>query len=363
VFRLEDLGWGPFFQQQLNSEVPGGRLPARVAEEMKGAYRVYAEYGPLTATVSGRLRNEALTRDALPAAGDWVLITTRPGEETAVIHRVLERRTKLSRKVAGGRTKVSGGRTDEQILAANVDNVFIVAALNEGFKFRRIERYLAAVWQSGAKPVVLLNKADLCDDPLDFVRRTETIAPGVHVLATSALSGLGVDTMSREVAAGETAVFAGSSGAGKSSLINSLLSENTQVVREIRADGKGRHTTTSRQLILLPGGGVVIDTPGLRELGLWDAGEGLDRAFAGIGSLARECAFRDCRHVAEPGCAVREAIDEGALPEERFASYRKLEREREFMARRQDKALEVAEKKRWKRIHTDNRQRMRFRGR
>jgi ribosome biogenesis GTPase / thiamine phosphate phosphatase len=356
VFRLEDLGWGPFFQDQLHNETTGGLMPARIAEEMKGAYRVYSEGGGSTATPSGRLRHEALTREALPAAGDWVLITIRPGEQTAVIHRVLGRRTKLSRKVAGD-------RTDEQILAANVDKVFVVAALNEEFNIRRIERYLAAIWQSGAKPAVLLNKADLCDEVSVFVRRTEAIAPGVPVIATSTLTGLGLDVMREEIAARETAVFAGSSGAGKSSLINCLLSEERQVVSDIRADGKGRHTTTSRQLIAIPGGGVVIDTPGLRELGLWDADQGLERAFTEIGSLARECAFRDCRHISEPGCAVREAIEQGTLPQERFASYRKLEREREFTARRQDKALEIAEKKRWKRIQLDNRQRMRFRGR
>jgi ribosome biogenesis GTPase / thiamine phosphate phosphatase len=356
VFRFEDLGWGPFFEEQLKSQAAGGLLPARVAEEMKGAYRVYSEGGCFTASPSGRLRHEALARDALPAAGDWVLITIRPGEQAAVIHRVLERRTKLSRKVAGE-------RTNEQILAANVDKVFVVAALNEEFNIRRIERYLAAIWQGGAKPAVLLNKADLCDEARVFERRTEAIAPGVPVIATSTLTGLGLDAMRGEIGARETAVFAGSSGAGKSSLINCLLSEDRQVVRDIRADGKGRHTTTSRQLIVLAGVGVVIDTPGLRELGLWDAEEGLERTFTEIGSLAGQCAFRDCRHDAEPGCAVREAIEEGVLPEERFASYRKLEREREFTARRQDKALEIAEKKRWKRIQMDNRQRMRFRGR
>jgi ribosome biogenesis GTPase / thiamine phosphate phosphatase len=356
VFRLEDLGWGPFFQDQLNNETPRAYVPARIAEEMKGAYRVYSEGGRFNASPSGRLRHEALTRDALPAVGDWVLITIRPGEQAAVIHGVLERRTKLSRKAAGE-------RMDEQILAANIDKVFVVAALNEEFNVRRIERYLAAIWQSGAKPAVLLNKADLCDDPVAFVGRTEAIAPGVPVLATSTVTGLGLDAMRDEIGARETAVFAGSSGAGKSSLINCLLSDDRQVVRDIRADGKGRHTTTSRQLIVLPGGGVVIDTPGLRELGLWDVDEGLGRTFSDIGTLARECAFRDCRHTSEPGCAVRKAIEEGALPEARFASYRKLEREREFTARRQDKALELAEKKRWKRIHVANRQRMRFRGR
>jgi len=374
VFPLEDLGWGSFFQQQLNSQTPGELLPARVAEEMKGAYRVYAEKGLLAATVSGRLRHEALTRDALPAAGDWVLVSAVLGEESAVIHRVLERRTKLSRKTAGERSRRTGGRTEEQILAANVDIVFVVAALNRDFNPRRIERYLTAVWESGARPIVVLNKADLCEaggtngtsgtsGADGFVRRMETIAPGVPVIATSAMSGLGVDAICEEIAAGETAVFVGSSGVGKSSLINCLLAESAQTVRGIRDDGRGRHTTTSRQLLLLPGGGLVIDTPGLRELVLWDADAGLDRTFADVDSFAKECAFRDCRHVGEPGCAVREAIDEGALPEERFESYGKLEREREFLARRQDKSLELVEKKRWKRIHLDNRQRMRFRGR
>jgi ribosome biogenesis GTPase len=323
---------------------------------MKGTYRVYSKGGMSTATVSGRLRHDAVTREALPATGDWVLIAARPGEDNAVIHRVLERRTKLSRKVAGE-------RSDEQILAANVDTVFLVATLNQDFNPRRIERYLAVIWQSGARPVVLLNKSDLCDDPEAFVLRAESIAPGVAVYATTTLNRPGGAVMRGHLAAGESAVFVGSSGAGKSSLINLLLDEDAQSVRDIRSDGKGRHTTTSRQMLVVPGGGVVIDTPGLRELGLWEADEGLDRAFADVESLARECAFRDCRHVAEPGCAVLEAIESGALAEERAGSYRMLERERDFMARRQDRSLQLAEKKRWKRIHVANRERMRFRGR
>lgn len=363
MFRLEDLGWGTFFQQQLNNETPGDLVPARVAEEMKGAYRVYAEHRPLTATVSGRLRHEALTRDAMPASGDWVLVSAIAGEETAVIHRVLGRRTKLSRKVAGERSRRTGGRTEEQILAANVDVIFVVAALNRDFNPRRIERYLTAVWESGARPVVVLNKADLSDDANTYVREGEAVAPGVPVLATSTLTEKGVSDVRKSIDPSETVVFVGSSGVGKSSLINCLLAESAQTVRDIRDDGRGRHTTTSRELLLLPDGGVVIDTPGLRELVLWEADTGLDRTFADVDSFAKECAFRDCRHAGEPGCAVREAVDEGALSEERFESYRKLEREREFLARRQDKALEVAEKKRWKRIHLDNRQQMRLRGR
>jgi len=183
------------------------------------------------------------------------------------------------------------------------------------------------------------------------------------VLATSTLSREGVDQMRTQLKPGETAVFVGSSGVGKSSLLNCLLGDPTQVVRDIRADGKGRHTTTSRQLVLIPGGGVVIDTPGLRELTLWHAEDGLDRSFADVDAFAWECAFRDCHHAGEPGCAVRDAIEGGDLPEERFASYRKLEREIDFVARRRDKALELAERKRWKQIHKQNRERMRFRGR
>ena len=356
MFRLEDLGWGPFFQQQLNNSDASGLAPARVAEEMKGAYRLYCEGRPLVATVSGRLRHEALTGDALPATGDWVLMATGAGDGSGVIHRVLERRTKLTRKEAGERTA-------EQVLAANVDTVFLVAALNHDFNERRIERYLAAIWQGGAKPVVLLNKADLCDDPEAFVRRTEAIAPGVAVSATSTVTGAGVEALRENIACGETAAFVGSSGVGKSSLINVLLGDAAQSVREIRAHGKGRHTTTSRQMVVLPEGGIVIDTPGLRELGLWDADAGLGRAFADVESLARRCAFRDCRHISEPGCEVLEAVDSGALAEERVGSYRKLGREREFIARRQDRSLQLAEKKRWKRIQMLNRQRMRFRGR
>jgi ribosome biogenesis GTPase len=355
VFRLEDLGWGPFFQQQLNTGDAPELVPARVAEELKGAYRAYAQAGEFAATVSGRLRHEAVTREDLPAAGDWVLLA-RVAADSAVIHRVLDRRTKLSRKVAGE-------RADEQVLAANVDVVFVVAALNRDFNPRRIERYLAAVWQSGAQPVVVLNKADLCEDVPSLIRETESVAPAVTILATSTLTKEGVDAMGAQVTPGATAVFVGSSGVGKSSLLNCLLGGSEQAVREIRTDGKGRHTTTSRQLFIVPGGAVVIDTPGLREFTLWDAGGGLDRAFADVDSFAQACAFRDCSHAGEPGCAVREAIAEGTLPEDRFASYRKLERELDFMDRRQDKALEQAERKRWKQIHKQNRERMKFRGR
>jgi len=272
---------------------------------------------------------------------------------------MFERRTQLTRMRPSPNPRSQ--RTEEQVLAANVDAVFVVGALNRDCNPRRIERYLTVAWQSGARPVVVLNKADLRNDVPDVVRATESLAPGLPVLATSTLSREGVDQMRTQLKPGETAVFVGSSGVGKSSLINCLLGDPTQVVRDIRADGKGRHTTTSRQLVLIPGGAVVIDTPGLRELTLWHAEDGLDRSFADVDAFAWECAFRDCAE--EPGCAVRDAIEGGDLPEERFASYRKLEREIDFVARRRDKALELAERKRWNQIHKQNRERMRFRGR
>jgi ribosome biogenesis GTPase len=362
VFSLEDLGWGPFFDRQLNSGDAPDLAPARVAEETKTAYRVLTQAGLVDATVSGRLRHRALTRQELPAAGDWVL-SARIDAGRAVIHRVLDRRTKLSRKTASGAERRSGGRTEEQILAANVDTAFVVAALNRDFNPRRLERYLAAVWESGARPVVVLNKADLHDHSPQAIREAEALSPGAEVIATSTLSGEGIDRMRATLKPGETAVLVGSSGVGKSSLINRLLDEDALAVRDIRDDGRGRHTSTSRQLLVLPGGGIVIDTPGLRELTLWEADAGLERAFSDVDEFARECAFRDCHHAGEPGCAVREAIDEGDLPEERFASYRKLERELAFTARRHDKALEIAERKRWKQIHRQNRERMKFRGR
>lgn len=361
MFSLEDLGWSPFFQQQLNRTDEGEASPARIAEAMKGNYRVLTQPGPLVASIRGRLLHQAAFSDERPVAGDWVLVEQLPGENRGLIVQLLKRRTKLSRMRPSPNPRSQ--RTEEQVLAANIDIVFVVGALNRDFNPRRIERYLSVAWESGARPVVVLNKADLRHDVADVVWQTESLAPGVTVLATSTLTGQGIEAMRGQLGPGETAVFVGSSGVGKSSLLNCLLGDSTQVVRDIRADGKGRHTTTSRQLFLIPGGGIVIDTPGLRELTLWDAEAGLNRAFADVDSLARECAFRDCRHAREPGCAVRDAIDAGDLPEERFASYRKLERELAFTARRQDKALEIAERKRWKQIHKQNRDRIRFRSR
>ncbi|HEY5641088.1 MAG TPA: ribosome small subunit-dependent GTPase A [Dehalococcoidia bacterium] len=355
MYSLEDLGWGPFFAAQ-EERLPDGATPMRVAEEQRGAFVLWSPDGAFEAVLPGRLLHEARGRDELPAVGDWLLARRLPGEPRAVVEQLLRRRSALSRKVAGE-------RTDEQIMAANIDVVCVVASLNRELNLRRLERYLAVAWDSGATPVLVLNKTDLSDDPEKIRHGVESVAPGVDVFPTSAATGEGIEALRPALARGLTAVFVGSSGVGKSSIINRLLEREEQEVKEIRADDKGRHTTTARQMIVMPGGAVIIDTPGLRELAIWDAGEGLGRAFADIEELAESCAFRDCSHSAEPDCAVQAAIDGGTLESGRLASYRKLQREQTFIAGKKDERLRAEEEKKWKKIAKANRRRTRLRGR
>jgi ribosome biogenesis GTPase len=352
LYSLEDLGWDAYFQSQLNND-SAGWLPTRVAEEQRGAYVLLSERGPISATVTGRLMHEASGREDFPAVGDWVLAEPLSGG-SAVIRRLLERRSKISRKMAGE-------RTDEQIIAANVDTAFLVTSLNQEMNLRRIERYLAVIWDSGARPVVVLSKADLSTDAPSSAGTNRRVR--VEVLVTSAANGDGVAAVQRQLDPGRTAVFVGSSGVGKSSLLNRLMSAEVQFVREIRSDGKGRHTTTSRHMMVLPSGGLVIDTPGLRELQLWDADDGIGQAFAEIDELIARCSFANCSHRAEPGCAVQAALEDGGLELDRFESYLKLQREQLFIDSKRDHGLKVAQRKKWKQIHKDNRERMRFLGR
>jgi len=262
----------------------------------------------------------------LAAVGDWVLAEEHG--ERSTIHFVFERLGKFSRKVAGK-------KIEEQIVAANVDTVFLVSSLNREFNPRRIERYLALAWESGARPIVVLNKSDLCENVSALCENAEAAAMGMRVVVASIVSGEGVAELREIVRTGGTTALLGSSGVGKSSLINAILGREIQVTSETReSDDKGRHTTTSRQLIVVPGGGVLLDTPGMRELQLWDASEGISRAFADVEEFSARCKFRDCTHKNEPGCAVREAMDE-----ERLANYHKLQREEEFLESKQDDAL------------------------
>jgi ribosome biogenesis GTPase len=333
MFRLQDLGWNHVFATQVLEHEKDIYIPARVAEESRGLYRLYSELGESWGELSGKLRHAAAERADLPAVGDWLLAQVRQGENRATIHRVLARRTKFSRKTAGK-------KTEEQIVAANIDTLLLVSSLNREFNPRRLERYLSLAWESGARPILILNKSDALEDAASLLADAESASPGVPVLLTSALRGDGLDKLQQIVREGGTTALLGSSGVGKSTLINAVLGEDRQFTRPVReTDDRGRHSTTSRQLIPVPGGGVLIDTPGMRELQLWESSEGLERTFAEVQDLAPQCKFRDCRHQSEPGCAVRAAAEMGDLDSERLANYHKLEREEQFLAAKQDAAL------------------------
>jgi ribosome biogenesis GTPase len=327
------------------------RIPARVVEEQRGLYQVAGEFGELAAEITGQLRHSAIGRAGLPAVGDWVLIGL-PAGGRATIHEVLPRKSKFSRKVAGQ-------ETIEQIVAANIDTVFLVTSLNADMNLRRIERYLTIVWDSGARPVVLLSKSDLSSDASEaanVVEAVSNVAFGVPVHPLSAATGQGLDQLQTYMKPGETVALMGSSGVGKSTLINRLLGQDVQKVLEIReSDARGRHSTTSRRLFVLAGRGMLIDTPGMRELQLWEAGDGLSQTFPDIETLAEKCRFGNCRHESEPGCAVQGALESGELPGDRFDSFLKLRRELMFLERKHDVVARIEETRRWKRIHKANR--------
>ncbi|MFC2020251.1 ribosome small subunit-dependent GTPase A [Chloroflexota bacterium] len=343
---LEDLGWCPFFQKQFQTLKILDSVPARVISESKGSFQVYSQYGELTAKLSGKMRYRAGAENQYPAVGDWVIIQPLIDEQKGIIHAVLPRKSKFSRKVAGE-------RTEEQIVSANVDTVFIVSGLDGGrnFNLRRIERYLTLAWGSGATPVIVLNKMDLCPDVNIYIRSVEDIAPSIAVHPVSAKERIGLDVLSNYLTKGNTAAFLGSSGVGKSALINALFGEEKQVIGEVRQDDRmGRHTTTKRELILLPGGGIVIDTPGMREIQMWAGEEGLQGAFHDIEMLAKQCRFSDCSHSTESGCAVRAAIDQGELDPTRLDSYQKLQNELKYLASREEHSTRLYEKVKWKKI-------------
>jgi ribosome biogenesis GTPase len=320
VYELSALGFGPFFERQLQRSSGDEVIPARVAAEHRGAYEVWSTNGSGRARLAGRLRLEHEDVGA-PGVGDWVVVKGAPGPgNTTVIERVLERRTVFTRGAAGREARA-------QVVAANVDLVFAVCALDADFNVRRIERYLARIWASGAQPAVVLNKADICADPGARIAEVESHVVGVPVHVISALHSEGIEALRACIHNGMTVALVGSSGAGKSTLVNALLGEERMPTGEVRAsDGRGCHVTTHRQLVLLPGGGLLIDTPGMRELQLLDE-DGIDTVFGDIAALASRCRFRDCRHDTEPGCAVKKAVGSGALDPGRFEHYRKLERE------------------------------------
>ena len=348
--RLYGLGWDEQREHEVE-EWPRDMLPGRVLVEHRGAYSVLTAQGQLWAQVTGKLRHKAESRADLPATGDWVVAEFRD-EDRASIHAVLPRRTSFSRNIAGK-------AIEEHVLAANVDVSFLIASLEHEVNLRRIERYLALAWSGGTDPVIVLAKSDLAGDPEDIVyelERVESIALGVPVLLTSSSTGAGIEDVRDVLAGSRTGVLLGSSGAGKSSIVNALVGDNAQQVDEVRSDGKGRHTTTRRELIALPGGGVLIDTPGLRGLKLWDRGEGVASTFADVAELALDCKFNDCHHETEPGCAVLAAIADGTIDQQRLHDWRKLQRELEYQRSKQDQRLANQRKQQWKKIQNSVRQ-------
>lgn len=318
---LEKLGWGQSFQEAWGSRARDVEEPARIGADYGVEYVLYSARGDLRATIPGRLRMAIRKGESVrPVVGDWVSFEPRLQEGTTLIQAVLPRRTQLVRKAAG--------RTDEeQVVAANVDVVFLVSALTRDLNPRRLERYLTVAWDSGAQPVLVLTKADLCEDVEAARERIAALAPDVPLHTVSSLTGEGLDALWRYIGGNRTVALIGSSGVGKSTLINRLVGSARMEVGAMREDDKGRHTTTHRELFVLPQGGLVIDTPGMRELGLMENEEGVRTAFVDIEELSAGCRFSDCRHEKEPGCAVHEALRSGQLAPERLESYRKLVQE------------------------------------
>jgi ribosome biogenesis GTPase / thiamine phosphate phosphatase len=335
---VEQLGWDEQWLSELEQLDDDNLISGRIAAQHRGVYVVWSTAGELRAEPSGRLFHDVEVGAPMPAVGDWVAIRPRPGEFRGTIEAVLPRRTAISRKQAFKESR-------EQVLAANVDVVLLLNGLDEDFSLRRLERYLTTAWESGAQPVVVLTKSDLHADVTDALLDVERVAIGVPVVAVSNVTGDGLDAVRQHLGSGRTAVLLGSSGVGKSSLLNRLAGTQLMRTSELAADGTGRHTTSHRELVLLPNGSLVIDTPGLRELQLWEGD--LGESFSDVDELGANCRFNDCTHTHEPGCDVLAAVDDGRLELERLRSWRKLQRELLSIAARKDRRLHAELKRRW----------------
>jgi len=347
VSSRERLGWNPFFAAHAASLGRPDLRFARIVEEQRGLYRLRGEV-EATAEVSGRFRHDAAGAADFPTVGDWVGVRRSGVDSRAIIECVLARRSVVSRAAAG---RV----VERQVIAANVDTIFVVTALPQDLNARRLERYLAMVWDAGALPVIVLNKSDLSGDPEAARDALGARLPLVDIALVSALHDRGLDALDAWLRPGQTIALLGSSGVGKSTVVNRLLGRDAMKVAAISdADGRGRHTTTARQLVELPGGALLIDTPGMRELQPWGGAESVDAAFDDVIALAAGCRFGDCAHDREPGCAVTAAVESGRLDPDRLGHYRRLGREAAFEERKRDKAVAAEHKRRWKQIHQAN---------
>lgn len=344
---LPELGWHPYFEAFFSTYGEQGYIPARVAIHYRDKYMLYGEGQEFQAQVSGKYEYNAKGLNDFPAVGDWVAVQPPVGGGMGIIHAVLDRRSQFARKTAGS-------KTTQQVVAANADIVFLVSGLDDEINLRRIERYLTVAYESSAKPVIVLNKTDLYPDYKEIVTEVEAIAPGVDIIPVCAMTGNGIQQVSSYLTTGVTGALLGSSGVGKTTIVNDLLGESRYRTQEVREnDSHGRHTTTHRELVLLPRGGLIIDTPGMREIQLWGDAESLNASFSDIAELGANCKFRDCRHEAEPGCAVMSALEEGTLDQGRYDSYKKLQKELAYLARRKDDSLQREETKKWKKISRD----------
>ena len=347
--QLWSLGWDDWFRERFALFAREGFAPARVIADFGAEYVLHDGEESLRAAAGRHLRNDG---GQLPAVGDWVALRHR--EPVAAIHGWVERKTAFSRKVASIETK-------EQVLAANVDVAFVVVSAQD-VNARRIERYLTMAWQSGALPVVVLTKADIAESPDELRSELEAASAGTPVVVTSAVTGEGVEALAEQLRPARTGVLLGPSGAGKSTLINRLAGADVMKTRAVHRSGEGRHMTSHRELIQLPEGGMIIDTPGLREAQLWKGDEALENLFEDVEEVALDCRFNDCEHRSEPGCAIKAAIERGELETARVESYRKLQRELRAVAARSDARVRSEERRKWKQISADNKVRSRLIG-
>ena len=356
---LINYGWNDFFEECFAPLRAEEYSAGRIAIQNKNNYMLYTEFGELSGEVSGKLfyevEEDITGESSLPAVGDWVAFRPYPEEKKAIIDKVLPRQSKFSRKEAGIRTK-------EQVVAANIDNIFIMASLNQDFNIRRLERYLILGAESGSRPVIVLSKADLCEDAERMSAEVKAIAGKVPVCIVSSLTGKGIEELLGFFGGNKTVAVIGSSGVGKSTLINTLYGEERMKVKDITEyKDKGQHTTTHRELVRLPGGGLIIDTPGMREIQLWGGDEGASEVFDDIEELMQTCKFSDCSHTSEPGCSVLEALEDGTLDEDRYKSYKKLQREIRYLESRNNKKMMHNTKKKWKQITKAVREKNKYR--